>query len=322
MYPQFPLPTNCLPGYSFNQISNSLIEIIYEFPSPTAESDIKFSYNKDNNSIFLAITNQDDPILCGVLTNPINDATPLFSESAYKITLSFDPSEENSWDLLIKASSNTGIDPKSEFLLGAEANNKQNYEEAFKLISSAAEKKYIPAMQALIDIYSLEESPYKDHYNLEESTKILKQLFDMTEDPDAGVRLATIYRSLKHPEEAKQILERCADKSDEAKLMLAVILSPLTGELNEPERAVQILRELADNNSMEAISALIPHYQKGVGTPVDLNEVKRLKRELIRMQSRRFGQEHKNIFIGLAAAAVVCASAVGIALFLRRRGHK
>lgn len=322
MYPQFPIPTNALPGYSFTEIDNSQIEVKYEFPSAISESDINFNFNKENNSINLSIKNQANPILCGVLYHQVNKVTTSHTETEYTINIEINPTEDEEWDLLIKSPSDEGIDAKSEFLLGAEANNNEDYEKAFQYISSSAEKQYIPAMEALIDIYSTEESPYKEHYNLEDCTNVLKKMFDLTEDPDAGMRLANIYKSLKKPEEAKEVLQKCAEKSNEAKLQLAILLSRLTGELDETERAIELLRELAADHMIEAISALITHLEKGYGTPLDDNEIKRLRNDLLNIKRKQIGEKYKNVFIGCAvAAAVTCATLIGVAIFKRRRNH-
>lgn len=320
MYPQFPIPTNGLPGYLFAEIDNSQIEVKYEISSTVPESDIIFTYNKESNSIYLSVKNQPNPILCGVLLHPVNSVTSVPNE--HIIIIEINPNEKEEWGLLIKSPSDEGIDPKSEFLLGAEANNNQDYEKAFQYISSSAEKQYIPAMEALIDIYSTEESPYKSHYNLEDCINVLKKLFDLTEDPEAGMRLANIYKSLKRPEEAKEILTRCADTSNDAKLSLAILLSHLTGEFDETEKAIQLLRELAADHMIEAISALITHLEKGYGTPLDDNEIKRLRNELLNIKRKQIGEKYKNVFIGCAVvAATTCAVIVGIALFRKRRSH-
>ena len=44
MNPEYSIPTSNLPGYTFTQISNSLIEVKYEFPSNTTENNVDFTY--------------------------------------------------------------------------------------------------------------------------------------------------------------------------------------------------------------------------------------------------------------------------------------
>lgn len=322
MYPQFPVATNALPGYSFTQIDNSQIEVKYEFPSPTSEKDITFCFDRDTCSIYLSIKDQPHPALCGTLSHSVNNVTTVYSESEYAINIEINPNEKDPWDLLIKSPNKHGIDPKSEFLLGAEANNNEDYEKAFQYISSAAEKQYFPAMEALVDIYSTVESPYKSHYNLEDCVKILRNLFDLTEDPDAGIRLATIYKDLKMPKEEREILTRCADKSNYAKLMLADLLSPLNGSFNETDKAIQLLRELADDHMIDGISALITNLENGYGTPLDDNEIKRLKNEIVNYQRKQITEKYKNVFIGCAVAVATCAAIIGITLYRKKRSHK
>ncbi|KAK8896478.1 hypothetical protein M9Y10_014378 [Tritrichomonas musculus] len=321
MNPEYSIPTSNLPGYTFTQISNSLIEVKYEFPSNTTENNVDFTYNRDSNSIYFALKGQDYPILCGILCHPVNTVSTSYSESKYIITLEVDSNEENTWNLLVNAPSKKGIDPKSVFLLGADANNNRKYDEAFELISASASEGYTPAMEILADIYSSEESPYKEHYNIDNSIDTLNKLFESTEDPNHGMRLASIYRTLKRPEEAKDVLTKCADKSKDAKLMLAFMLSPLTGELDEPEKAVELLRDLSNEHVPEATSVLINHLEKGVGATSDEKEIKKLRTELRDIQRKNLLSKYKNVFIGLAIAAAACATIAGIKLIKKRRNN-
>ena len=264
-------------GYSMSQ-ERDVITIVENVPKDTQNSDIILDFNKKENSIYLGVRGSS-PIVCGILYAKVREVQSFKFDSPV-VTVKLLKVNNDMWPYLISAKSSRGIDTKSQFLLGVVAESNGNYNEAFKLYSLAAQKNYLPAMRYIAYIYASDENPYNVKANIRESINVYQNMFRVSHDIEIGLILSKSLRKAKRLDEARQILELCANYSNEAKFMLACMLTPLYGELDEPEKSIKLFKELSDNQVIDATKKLIEHYEKGIGTSVNLEEAERLKQEL------------------------------------------
>ncbi|OHS94457.1 hypothetical protein TRFO_11060 [Tritrichomonas foetus] len=308
------VPKGISHGYDFQQDKN-IITIVESIPPDTPQSNVQVNYNVIENSIYIGVKGEN-PIVCGILYEKIQDIHSC-EIIAPIIKIKLIKKNNNLWPLLIREKSSKGIDSKSQFLLGCAAESQGYFNEAFKFYTQSAQKNYLPAMRYLAYIYASEQNPYHIRTNIKESINIYQNMFKISQDKEIGLILAKSLRKERRIDEAKNVLEICAQSSNDAKYMLACMYSPLLGgELNDPKRAVKLFKELSNASMVDATKKLIQHYEQGVGTPVNLEEAERLRKEIAKVKQV---EQPSNFKYWIAFGAGVALAAGSFYLGVKRR---
>ena len=314
------LPNGLSHGYAFTQ-SGETVTVRIPISVDIPESDVVFEYSSNDNSIFCGLRSDPIPLLCGVLSYPVTDASHSVGNGQCNITLQ-KSGGPRTWPMLISGPSSHGIDPKSEFLLGLNSDAHQDFTAAWDHFTRSAEVGFFPARLLAADVYASDDNPYGVEHNIDESIRILLGLFEETRKPGVAVKAAKALIGENRYDEAVSILEQ-AD-SNESRLMLATLLSPLFGKLNKPERAVAIFEELVAQGDPKAMRRLAKHLEVGCGTAIHKERAK----ELLSRAQAIDGEEPETvevtdkwgpIFLGVTVGAALLSVGIGVYTFVSRK---
>ena len=172
--------------------------------------------------------------------------------------------EARNWPLLIKRPSRSGIDLKSQFMLGVEKEASGHTHEARSFFKKAAERGYVCAVILVDDSLLNDVNPYRVRKDEEEASRLLQSIPEDRKRPPIRVVLSLALRGVRRIAEGKVELEKAAEESPNASKELIRVLITLpdpTGE-NLAER-VHHLEALAANYDVEALQILEKCYASG-----------------------------------------------------------
>lgn len=249
-------------GYKWSQTQDTIKIKVYR-PSEATQEEISFEYLPSDNSITLSFCNNSNSGICGRLYNSIKDAKYEISEMVVKIVLT--KVSPKMWPLVISDKCAKGIDSKSLFMLGVQADSLKQYKNAWNYFRESSEMGYVIAKLLVADILISSKNPYGVKCDIDRSISILSDIYSQTKIPEIGIKVAAAYKKNSMFAEAKNILQLCSQESDDAKLMLAKLLSPIFGELDEPEISVKLFTQLSESKNPEAMRCLGKHMVDGIG---------------------------------------------------------
>jgi hypothetical protein len=315
-----PSPLGLPSGYTFQQIQPTTISVKIPLPSSVRPDDVEFAYNPDENSIYLTAQSAD-PILCGILFAQVSDVSHRLQGDI--VELRAVKSAPRLWPRLIASPSPRGIDPKSQYLLGQDADARGQVETAWIDFSAAAAAGFPPARLFVADVYTTPDNPYKVTPDLEKAAGLYADLFAEFRTADVGLRSAETLQKLGRFAEAQTVLDGMA--SPEAILALAVILSSLASPPNDvknDEKAVRLFSQLMVQNDPSGMRWLARHLEEGVG----IAQNGKRARELAERADRADGKFRKPVVVAgepgpvvVAAAAAVGVLVLGLAVYVWRR---
>jgi hypothetical protein len=316
--PACRLPT----GYDFQQIPRDMIIIKVPRAADVTTDEIRFEFDPVENSVFLR-THHHRPLLCGRLFDTIKSIKHEVSSNL--ITVTALKSHSQHWPRCIAGPSSEGIDSKSEFLLGLDADSRGCYAEAWAHFWNAAQSDYCPALLFVADTCSMPSNPYRVSPDLDQSIRIYTDLYARFPIPEIGVRAAMALKERNRFFEARILLENCSGRDDNAKFVLGLMLSPIYGKLDDPVAAIEIFRSLAARDHPAAIRCLAKHYELGNGIVADQHQAKVLLERAAQIDGNRFETVIvpaglKGVTLGAAVTVVVVLT--GICIYLLRRNRK
>ncbi|KAH0787812.1 hypothetical protein GPJ56_008335 [Histomonas meleagridis] len=311
-------------GYQMTQ-NDETITVTTKYSPKFSGQGVIFEYLPEDNSLYLGFREQP-PEICGRLYSGVNSA--ICNSTSTEIIVTLIKSSKNEWPFLISSPSAHGIDSKSLFLLGLHADSSKDYQTAWTNFFNSYKAGYYPAAILVADILMSSENPYSVKQDLDESIKILLNIFDETHKPQIAIKAASALKKRHRFMDARALLERCADQDDDAKLMLAKLLSPIFGELDEAQHAVSLFAALSSKKNPEAMRCLAKHMLTGSGIEKNKEEAKRLIEEAksidgVAAEIIQISDKWSHVLIGAAIGVGVAAVAFGIvALWRRRSGNK
>ena len=309
-------------GYKFDQISTQCT-VSFPVPEGLTMEGIEFEFNKDTNEIFIKIKGNEYPQVCGILDGTVASEHHEIVDSVFHLVL--EKKDEILWAYLISGRSSKGIDPKSLFILGFGADMNKNPREAFGLFKESANKGYFQAKLIVADTYLNDDNPYDIKADYKKGIKVLESIPKERYHTELYKFLANAFIKANEIEKAAEILRNISTESDEARLTLAKLFSPVCGckDNSKVDEAVSNLKILAKKKNVEAMKILAQHYANGYGVDKDLDKAKSLLKKVHKNDPEALNDCQKSsvsiTLISIAAVSVALIGFLGIRLFMRRR---
>lgn len=311
-------------GYRFDQLST---QCTVSFPVPPGASlgDIEFRFDAAAREIFVRAAGSDRPQLCGVLGGTVRSEHHEIVDGVFHIVL--EKADEVIWAYLISGRSRDGIDAKSLFVLAFGADARGSPREAFGLFRETARMGFVQAKLVVADTYLRDDNPYDVRADCAKAIAVLESIPEERFGAELCMYLARAYVMAREQKKAVDVLRRVAGESDEARLQLAKLLSPVcaegAAEEGAAEEAAEHLRILAKRGCAEAMRVLAQHYANGCGVKRDPSKAKSLLRRAKEADpSVMEGCERAYVSRTVVAAVAVAVAAIGIigiGVFARRR---
>lgn len=302
-------------GYIFNQTDSS---VIVQFDVPLSLSNSLYvKVSSDGQSICAGVTGES-PIVCGTLFDRIDSHTYVVKNSTCRISL--EKSVEKPWNLLISGECEAGIDPKSLFMLGVDAEFSENKERAWDCYMRAAESGYLTAKLLVVHALSDENNKYGV---LCDNNAVIAHLESVPSDsmnPFLSMFFAEALIKAGRKSQAREVLSGAAEKSQKARLMLTTLLDSMYDESGEvAKERVHHLTILANCGDTDAMELLAMCYAHGNGVAKNLDRAKELIENAGKDVRIDTGLSKE---VPIIAGIIVCGVVVGAVLAIAMRKNK
>lgn len=199
----------------------------------------------------------DFQIFCGKTWKPFVDAQVIQYED--KVEIIIEKAESIKWDVLFSGCSSKGIDGQSAFNL-AVFFAKDAEDRSKSYLDTSIRSGYIPAI-----VYKVSQVVT----NVDEKIELLLSVPPIRRSEEIYTLLYDAYKTKAGLEHYRTLLEADSTRNSHAKLALAILLSPYSGELPSPDASYSLLRELTNDECPRAMYLLAKHLADGCGCKVD-----------------------------------------------------
>lgn len=301
-----------ITGYEIHETSQYLT---FEIECRMLIDDVVLEYSEEDNSICLSVNHSD--IVYGCLYAPITD--PKYEVVHNKVKVTMTKVADEDWPILMSGPSKRGIDPKSEFMLGAFSDASGNYEKAWIHFKNAADNGHDYAQAIVAEAYLTPENPYNIEPNMDECIKAFRRVYDQQHDPGTAMTLADLLNNSGKPEEACRLLRDFLVISPD--MNVEYRLAKILYEDNKLAEAIPLLEELVQKKHPRAMYLLSDCLKKGLGIAKDEKRAKELRAAADKISGVEVESDKNIIAMAVAASTAVVLAGVCVFRLLRRKSH-